>query len=339
MHMADALLSTGVGLAMCGVSVGVMAYSAAAIKRDELSEKKLPLMAVAGAFVFAAQMINFTIPGTGSSGHIGGGILLAVLLGGHPAFLTMSAVLIIQSLFFADGGLLALGCNIFNLGVIPCLVVYPLLFKPLTKRGFSLKNISLAAIVSVVVGLQLGAFGVVVETVVSGVAALPLGSFVTLMQPIHLAIGLTEGLVTASILCFIYKMRSEILESARVRKAITPAEPIKKVILVFCIVTLVVGGGLSIFASTDPDGLEWSVEQVAGTAQRTGQGEQHQETTAIQESLSFLPGYDYPAQGEATKSGTVVAGILGSAITFVLAGAVGFGISRAKKKKKSSTPL
>lgn len=129
MHMADALLSPAVGISMCAVSMGAIAYSAAKIKKDELSEKKLPIMAAAGAFVFAAQMINFTIPATGSSGHIGGGILLAALLGGFPAMLTISAVLIVQCLFFADGGLLALGCNIFNLGVIPCFVVYPLLFK------------------------------------------------------------------------------------------------------------------------------------------------------------------------------------------------------------------
>lgn len=135
MHMADALVSPTVGGVMLAVSAGAAAYSVYQIrKQDDFGEKKIPLMAVTGAFVFAAQMINFTIPGTGSSGHIGGGILLSAILGGPAAMLTMAAVLTIQCLFFADGGLLALGCNIFNMGVIPCLIIYPLLFKPLLRR-------------------------------------------------------------------------------------------------------------------------------------------------------------------------------------------------------------
>ena len=146
MHMADALISPAVGGAAWVVSAAAVAYSTAKIK-NELGDKKVPLMAVAGAFVFAAQMINFTIPATGSSGHIGGGILLAGLLGAFPALLTIAAVLVIQCLFFADGGLLALGCNILNMGVIPCLVVYPLIFKPILGKGYTVKRISLAAIV------------------------------------------------------------------------------------------------------------------------------------------------------------------------------------------------
>ena len=125
MHMSDALLSPTVGLTMCAVSAGALAVSAARVQRSQLTRQKLPMMAVGGAFVFAAQMINFTIPGTGSSGHIGGGILLATLLGGGPALLALAAVLVVQCLFFADGGLLALGCNIFNMGVGMVLTVAP----------------------------------------------------------------------------------------------------------------------------------------------------------------------------------------------------------------------
>ncbi|MDR2403395.1 MAG: energy-coupling factor ABC transporter permease, partial [Spirochaetaceae bacterium] len=134
--MADALISPAVGGAAWAVSAAAVAYSTVKIK-NELGDKKVPLMAVAGAFVFAAQMINFTIPATGSSGHIGGGILLAGLLGAFPALLTIAAVLVIQCLCFADGGLLALGCNILNMGVIPCLVVYPLIFKPILGKGYT----------------------------------------------------------------------------------------------------------------------------------------------------------------------------------------------------------
>ena len=211
MHMSDALLSPVVGGAMYAVSAVSIAYAVQKVKKDELGEKNLPMMAVAGAFTFAAQMINFTIPGTGSSGHIGGGILLVGLLGGTPAVVTLTVVLLIQCLFFADGGLLALGANIFNMGVIPCLFVCPLIFRPILRKGVTHKRIMIASVVSCVVGLQLGAFCVVLQTLTSGVTELPFHTFVLLMQPIHLAIGFVEGIITAGILNFVYQMRPEIL--------------------------------------------------------------------------------------------------------------------------------
>lgn len=211
MHMSDALLSPAVGGAMYAVSAVSIAYAVQKVKKDDLGEKNLPMMAVAGAFTFAAQMINFTIPGTGSSGHIGGGILLVGLLGGTPAVVTLTAVLLIQCLFFADGGLLALGANIFNMGVIPCLFVCPLIFRPILRKGVTHKRIMIASVVSCVVGLQLGAFCVVLQTLTSGVTELPFHTFVLLMQPIHLAIGFVEGIITAGILNFVYQMRPEIL--------------------------------------------------------------------------------------------------------------------------------
>ena len=186
MHMIDALVSPAVGGIMYAASAAATAVSVNKIKKMPDAEKKLPVMAVSGAFVFAAQMINFTIPGTGSSGHIGGGILLAALLGEGPAFLAIAAVLLIQCLFFADGGLLALGANIFNMGVIPCLLVYPLLFRCIMKKKSRGRLIG-ASFASAVVSLQLGAFAVVLETVCSGITQLPFWNFVLLMQPIHLA--------------------------------------------------------------------------------------------------------------------------------------------------------
>src|SRR5512136_1061958 len=130
MHMADALLSPAVGGTMWAVSAGTIAYCSKKV-RDEFDERNVPLMGVLGAFIFAAQMINFTIPATGSSGHLGGGLILSILLGPHAAFLTIASVLVVQALFFADGGLLALGCNIFNLGFIPAFIVFPFIYKKL----------------------------------------------------------------------------------------------------------------------------------------------------------------------------------------------------------------
>lgn len=331
MHMADALLTPSVGFAMYAVSAGAMAYSVHKIKKDELSEKKLPIMAVSGAFVFAAQMINFTIPATGSSGHIGGGMLLAALLGGFPALLTLAAVLLIQCLFFADGGLLALGCNIFNMGVLPCLLIYPLIYKPMTRRRKTPGRLMAASVLSVVAGLQLGAFAVVLETVASGITSLPFSAFVILMQPIHLAIGLVEGLVTGAILAFVGQTRPELLDGAE-----NPAggrKSIGKPLAVFAALTVVVAGGLSLMASSNPDGLEWSMERVTGTADLEAEGPVFDAAADIQNRTAFLPDYNFPA-AEA-PSGTAVAGIVGSAMTFALAGAAGFVISRVKKRKRS----
>ena len=264
--MADALLSPAVGGLMYAASAVSVAYAARAVKKSELEGQKLPLMAVAGAFVFAAQMINFTIPGTGSSGHIGGGILLAGMLGGYPALLALAAVLVIQCLFFADGGLLALGANIFNMGVIPCLVVYPLLFKPLLTRRFTTGRLYAATILASTLGLELGALGVVAETYASGMVQLPFATFVTLMLSIHLVIGLVEGVVTAAVFAYVQRTRPEILAGSLNRGGQTPS--LRGLVALLAVVALLVGGGLSLTASENPDGLEWSLGQVLTTTQQ-----------------------------------------------------------------------
>src|SRR4030043_608391 len=192
MHMSGALISPAVAGALWAAAAGLTAFSAKKLKKN-LDEHKVPMMGVLGAFIFAAQMINFTIPATGSSGHLGGGVILAILLGPAAAFLTLASVLTVQALFFADGGLLALGCNIFNLGFFPCFAAYPLFYKPIVRGRISQRRIVLGATLSAILGLQLGALGVVFETFFSGISDLPLATFLLLMQPIHLAIGIVEG--------------------------------------------------------------------------------------------------------------------------------------------------
>ena len=338
MHMADALLSPAVGIAMNAVSLVAVGLSVAKVKKSEVGEKKVPLMGVAGAMVFAAQMINFTIPATGSSGHIGGGILLAGLLGGVPAFLSITAVLIIQCLFFADGGLLALGCNIFNIGAIPCLFIYPLVFKPLLKGRATYRRLSVASITSVVIGLELGAFCVVLQTLLSGVSELPFGAFIVLMLPIHLVIGLVEGIVTAAVLCFVNNMRPEIIDSARSGERLG-AISIKKVLITLAALTVIAGGALSLFASTNPDGLEWAAGKAAEQSRSTetksevGSGI-YNAAAAIQENTAFLPDYAI-ASDPGNAAGASFSGIIGAAITFALAGAAGLVIAIAKKHKKA----
>ena len=337
MHMADALLSPAVAMTMNAVSVAAIGVSVAKVKKYDFSEKMVPIMGVAGALVFAGQMINFAIPGTGSSGHIGGGILLAGLLGGIPAFLSIAAILIIQCLFFADGGLLALGSNIFVLGVIPCLVIYPFVFKPLLRGRTGYKRLSAASIVSVILGLGLGAFGVVLLTLFSGITALPFGTFVALMLPIHLVIGLLEGIITAAVLCFIYKMRPEIIDAAQSGERLGSVS-VKKVVIILAITALVVGGALSLFVSSHPDGLEWSIAKttehsLGEETELEAEGGIFDGAANVQDRTTILPDYSFASDPE-SAAGTSVSGLIGAAITFAVACAVGFMITRVKKNKK-----
>ena len=333
MHMSDALLSPAVGGGMYVASAAALTYAVHKVKLEDMGQKKLPLMAVTGAFTFAAQMINFTIPGTGSSGHIGGGILLAGMLGGAPALVTITAVLLIQCLFFADGGLLALGANIFNMGVIPCLIVYPLLFRPLLKGKVTRKRITWVTVLSAIISIQLGAFGVVLETLASGITELPFTSFVALMQPIHLAIGVVEGIITAAILNFVYQMRPELLSETIENEPKEQSRSIKKMVVIFAILAVLVGGGLSLYASANPDGLEWSVAKTAGTDELEKSGEAYDLASSVQEKLAFLPDYDF-ADGEG--KGTSFSGVIGAALTCLVVGVAGWSISAVKRKKSAS---
>ena len=132
MHMADALLSPAVAATMYAASGTTVGLSIKNLTKDE-NAQKLPTMAVASALVFAGQMINYTIPGTGSSGHMCGGMLLSALLGPQAGFLSMAVVLTIQCLFFADGGMMALGANIWNMAFYGCFVGYYLIWRPIMR--------------------------------------------------------------------------------------------------------------------------------------------------------------------------------------------------------------
>ncbi len=342
MHMADALISPAVGGTMWAVTAGLAAYSAKKVQA-ELDEKKIPLMGVLGAFVFAAQMINFAIPGTGSSGHLGGGLILAILLGPYAGFLTMASILTVQALFFADGGLLALGCNIFNMGFYTCFITYPLIYRRITGPNPSSKRLIWGALLAVVVGLQLGAFSVVLETVSSGVTDLPFTTFVLLMQPIHLGIGIVEGLITAAVIAFVWKARPEILETAAAAKPLG-AISIKKVLVGLAIVTVLTGGVLSWFASAHPDGLEWSIFRASGKEAISSAEKLHQSLAKIQEKTALLPDYGFKANPAAmpetekaeawpaVDSGTSLSGLVGAALTLALAGLIGLGLRVLKAR-------
>jgi cobalt/nickel transport system permease protein len=239
-------------------------------------------------------------------------------------------------LFFADGGLIALGCNIFNMGVIPCLVVYPVVFKPFLKKEITNTRITIASIISVVLALQLGAFAVVLQTVASKITQLPFGAFCAAMLPIHLAIGLLEGVITAFVLIPVFKMRPEILESVQKNIPLKEKISVKNVIIAFGVVAAIVGIVFSFFASGKPDGLEWSMEKVAGTAELETTAPLFESAAKVQEGLSFLPDYNFKNAEEKSQGiqifGTSFSGLVGMILTFAFAALIAVAITYSKKK-------
>ncbi len=332
MHMADALISPVVGITMLVATSAVAGYSIKKVK-NEINEQKIPLMGVMGAFIFACQMINFAIPATGSSGHIGGGLLLAIFLGPYAGFLTILSVLLIQALFFADGGLLAFGCNVFNMGFYTCFIAYPLIYKNIINKSYTKPRIFIGSLLAAIVGLQLGAFSVVLETFFSAKTELSFINFVMLMQPIHLAISIVEGLITATIVIFIYSIKPEILENKAKEK-----RPTKNVIIIFIIMVIVIGGFVSLFASSNPDGLEWSINKVTGQEELEVNDELYNSLAEVQENTAILPNYSFKGieQGESLSVdnlGNSVSGIVGGALTLFLVVIIGLLIRLFKKKK------
>ena len=350
MHMADALLVPAVAATMyvaSGVAAGV---SVKTLRKDD-EAAKLPVMAVTSALVFAGQMVNYTIPGTGSSGHMCGGMLLTALLGPQAGFLSMIVILAIQCLFFADGGLMALGANIWNMAFYGCFVGFYLLWKPIMhskmfsgmgRKAAGRIKIALSSILGCIITLQLGAFSVVLETSLSGITELPFGTFVGIMQPIHLAIGLIEGIVTTAVLLFIYETRPELL-----REVDTTDDPaksrcsLKTTVIILAVVVAVTGGGLSLMASSNPDGLEWSMfgNEEAGYSANMGLDEENYGASSkvsevagsIQEKTAFLP--DYAFANSDSAAGTTVSGLLGSAIVAAVAVLICMAGGFFRKKK------
>ncbi len=315
MHMADALVIPAVAGVMYAASAGAAGFSIHRV-RLENDVKKIPVMGVMGAFVFAAQMINFTIPGTGSSGHLCGGMMLTALLGPSAGFLTMIGVLLIQCLFFADGGLLALGCNVWNMAFYGCFIG-ALIWKAFMKNGADKKKIIAASVIGSVATLQLGAFSVVLETLISGITELPFSMFLGVMQPIHLAIGFVEGLITAAVLCFVHEARPELLWGVgAAAKEGAGRLSFRKTLAILGVATLLVGGILSLFASAFPDGLEWSMEKVAGTTELEAAGTVYETAESVQEATAFLPDYTFP--GSESAAGTTVSGIVGALLVVAL---------------------
>ena len=259
MHMANELLTIPVAVATLCLAAGIVAAAAAWAGR-KLDTEKLPLMGVLGAFVFAAQMINFSLPGMpGTSGHLGGGVLLAIVLGPAGAIVTMAGILIVQCLIFQDGGLLALGCNIINLGAIPALAGWGLYRLLLGQAGQAKPwRQYLSVWAACIVGVTAGAAMVPLQAGLAGVLMIPVSHFLTVIVGVHVIIGFVEGLVTFAVIAYLRRARPEALGLA----SESPGGLSRRAVLASLAATaLLLGGVVSWFASTHPDGLEWSYQE------------------------------------------------------------------------------
>ncbi len=212
MHIPDGFLNAATAATTYVVSVGGIG-NAVRIANKKLGEKHIPLMGILAAFIFAAQMLNFPVAG-GTSGHMIGAALVAILLGPWAAVIIMSAVLIAQCLIFQDGGLLALGANIFNMGIVAgfgAYYIYKLLGSVLgnSSRG-RLASGFIAAWGSVV----LSSSACAIELAISG--ASPLGVVLPAMAGVHALIGIGEGLITMAVVSVIMASRVDLLGLQRI---------------------------------------------------------------------------------------------------------------------------
>jgi cobalt/nickel transport system permease protein len=209
MHIPDGFLSApvaGVGYALAAVFIVLAVWRT----NRSLGEKSVPLMGVAAAFIFAVQMMNFPVAG-GTSGHLLGGTLAAILVGPWAAIIVMTSVIGVQALMFQDGGLSALGLNVLNMGVITALVGYGVYYLSALlangKRGWVL---SVGVFVASWLTVMLAALACSLELAVSGTS--PLHVVLPAMMGVHALIGVGEGLITAAAVTFVLATRPDLIE-------------------------------------------------------------------------------------------------------------------------------
>jgi len=296
MHIPDGFLSMGV-IIVCWVLSIIAIGSALARTRKSLGERQVPVMGVLAAFIFAAQMLNFTIAG-GTSGHFLGAALAAILLGPWAAVLTMTTVVALQALLFQDGGLLALGGNILNMAVIGPVVAYGFYRGVRTLLGSRRGSTLVAGFVAAWVSIVIAAVACAMELGFSGTS--PIGIALPAMAGIHALIGIGEGLITVGALALVTATRPDLVE---VERAPVPAG------------MRWVWGGLAIalvlalfspLASPHPDGLERVAEDL-GFIERA------------QEPLyQVIPDYVFPGISNEALA-TIAAGIVGTLIVYGIA--------------------
>jgi cobalt/nickel transport system permease protein len=310
LHIPDGFLSIGVSVVGWLLAVAAIGF---ALKqtRGQLGEKQIPLMGVLAAFIYAAQAINFPVAG-GTSGHLLGGALAAIILGPWAAVLIMTAVIAIQALVFQDGGLIVLGFNIVNMGVITAFTGH-LVYSWLKRwMGEGRNSMLIAGAVGAWLSVMLGAIATAIELAISGTS--PLGVALPAMAGVHALIGIGEALITVGALAFIYATRRDLLNIGE--KA--PAQASAGWVAVGLGIALVIAA-FSFAASPDPDGLE----RVAGDAGFLDR--------AMAPFYNVFPDYTLPFIGNELLSG-ILAVVLGTLIVF----GVAFVLARLQRRTVSS---
>ena len=310
MHIPDGFLSVLVSVVFWALSILAIGYSLRRLGK-EMDERQVPMMGVLAAAIFAGQMLNFAVAG-GTSGHLLGATLATVLLGPWAAVLVMTCVVGIQALVFQDGGLLAMGANIFNMGVIGVFVAYTV-YQTVQKlaRGKSW-GIFVGGFAAAWLSIVIAALAAALQLALSGTS--PANIAVPAMAGIHAIIGIGEGLITLGALAFIAATRPDL-----VKKRETGAAQGKLVWIVGLVIALFLAIA-SPLASSHPDGLEWVAEQKGFLD--AAQGAVYQ----------IIPNYVLP--GISNKNlATILAGIFGVILVFGVA--LGVAYSRRKRQTKA----
>lgn len=331
MHMANELLSPGVAagtFAIAAGAVGLICHRAKSL----INSDRFALMGIMGAFVFAAQMVHFPLPFLpGTSGHIVGAVLLAVMLGPYLAAIVLSSVVIVQCLIFQDGGLLALGCNIINLAVVPTFLGYWLYRLVAPSSGPSARTY-IATVIACTAALVAGAMLITIQTRLSGVLAVPLKTFMTTMAAVHIIIGFIEGLITAAVVLYLNRLCPRVMAECPGR---TPRVNKRRLYAGLLIASLLIGAGLSLLASNKPDGLEWSYAQRPDQPDFkpivSNENPAVMQAEALQSKYSPLPNYTVRLRaggGKAHPGWKSFAAVVGAFATMAVIWLTGWAISR-----------
>jgi cobalt/nickel transport system permease protein len=312
MHIPDGFLSVAVSITFWVISVVVIFFALRETNKT-LKEKDVPVMGVLAAAIFAGQMLNFSVTG-GASGHLLGAALAMILLGPWAAILTMTVVVSVQALIFQDGGLLALGANIFNMAIIGTSVSYAVYHLFLKLTGKKNWGIAASGFAAAWVSILIASLSCALQLALSGTS--PAQIAVPAMAGIHALIGIGEGLITAGALVFIGAVRPDLLSqdgssSSKSRGIFAGGIGIAVLLAI-----------LSPLASSHPDGLEWVAEQ------------QNFLAAAKNPFFNVIPDYVLPGvQSEALA--TILAGVIG--VIIVLALSIGIAQNRKTRQIQDRT--
>ena len=262
MHIPDGLLSTPVAASLCGVAGVTLAM---ALRRNDQGDddlRSIPQLAALSAFIFAAQMVNFPVF-AGVSGHLAGAVLAALLVGPLRATLVMFTVLAIQALFFSDGGLLALGANLVNMGIVPAFVGYGL-YQLIAGKSPSKLRQSLSVVCASTLAIVLSSVLAFLQIMLSGYDQIDAVSLLSLLSGLHLLIGLAEGVITLLVFNWLR-------ESQEAPQTVSARERWYAGGGALLLASAIVAGGLSWFASSHEDGFEASLSK-SNTVARFDEG-------------------------------------------------------------------